>query len=63
MGDRVYLISEGGTAIIVAAKRQYEELGRAELGEKCVTSPAFADGRIYIRAEKHLFCIGRDDSP
>ncbi|MDR1959134.1 MAG: PQQ-binding-like beta-propeller repeat protein [Planctomycetaceae bacterium] len=27
------------------------------MGEPVVTSPAFADGRIYIRGKKHLFCI------
>lgn len=29
------------------------------MGEKIFTSPAFADGRFYIRGEKHVFCIGK----
>ena len=28
---------------------EYKELGKCELGEECLASPAFADGRIYIR--------------
>jgi hypothetical protein len=29
-----------------------------ELGETAGTTPAFADGRIYIRGENNLYCIG-----
>jgi len=58
-GDRIYLISQGGLTWIVAAADAYEEIAKAELGENCDTCPAFMDGRIYIRGEKHLFCIGR----
>ena len=57
-GDRVYLLSQTGLMLMVKAGREYEELGRAELGEKCTSSPAFMDGRIYIRGERHLYCIG-----
>ena len=28
------------------------------LGEGIHSSPAFGDGCIYIRGEKHLYCIG-----
>jgi hypothetical protein len=30
-----------------------------ELGENCYASPAISDSRIYLRAEKRLYCIGR----
>ena len=33
-------------------------VGTGQLGEDCVTSPAFQDGRIYIRGKEHLFSIG-----
>jgi outer membrane protein assembly factor BamB len=58
VGDRVYLVTEEGTTILVAAARQFKELGRAELGEKVHASPALLDGRIYMRGMKHLFAIG-----
>ena len=32
-------------------------VGTCQLDEGCVTSPALQDGRLYIRGEKHLFCI------
>ena len=58
-GDRLYLISDSGTTHVVKAARDFEEAGRGELGEAYKgAGPAFHNGRIYIRAEKHLFCIG-----
>jgi outer membrane protein assembly factor BamB len=57
--DKIYLMSEEGVMFIVAAARGYRELGRAELGERANTSPAFMDGRIYIRGKKNLYCIGK----
>lgn len=59
VGDRVYVLSGEGTTILVAAAREFKELGRAELGEHANASPAFMDGRIYIRGKKHLFAIGQ----
>ncbi len=58
VGDRVYLMSEGGVMFIFAADREYKELGRVELGEASNTCPAFMDGRIYIRGRENLYCIG-----
>ncbi len=35
----------------------FKELGKADLGEACDTSPSFAEGRMYIRGKTHLYCI------
>jgi outer membrane protein assembly factor BamB len=56
--DKLYLLSDEGEMIIIEAASEYKEVGRATLGEKSTCCPAFLDGRIYIRGEKHLFCIG-----
>ncbi|WP_063710270.1 PQQ-binding-like beta-propeller repeat protein [Rhodopirellula sp. SWK7] len=59
IGDRVLLIGESGLCWLVAAKREAcETIFEANLGEKCVTSPAIVGGRIFVRGDKHLFCIG-----
>jgi len=57
--DKLYLLSVTGTMFIIQAATQYKELARCELGEKCFASPAFADGRIYIRSTENLFCIAQ----
>ncbi|MCY2930802.1 MAG: PQQ-binding-like beta-propeller repeat protein [Planctomycetota bacterium] len=56
-GRNVYLLAEKGTLIVCQAGGAYKELARSELGEDCHATPAFVDGRIYIRAAKNLYCI------
>jgi outer membrane protein assembly factor BamB len=72
VGERVYLFGEReeedaegervvtARAWIVEPRRDgCEIIGSADLDEGCVTSPAFQDGRFYLRGRKHLFCIGK----
>ena len=57
---RLYLFSEEGKAWVVKPSRDgCERLSASDLGEGCVTSPAFQNGRIYIRGTQHLFCLGK----
>ncbi|QDV41798.1 outer membrane biogenesis protein BamB [Stieleria neptunia] len=59
VGDRVYLFSRDGAAWVVEPTREgCKRISESQLGEDCVTSPAFRDGRIFIRGNEHLFCIG-----
>lgn len=58
VGDRVYLLGESGECLVVAAAREYEQLGAGSLGEAVQSCPSFAHGRMYVRSEGHLFCIG-----
>ena len=58
IGDRLYLLAEDGATLIISAGSEYKEIRQNQLGEKCYASPAFQDGRIYIRAEDNLYAIG-----
>jgi len=60
VGDKLYLLTEKGVMIIAEVLPKYKELARCELGEKCCASPAFVDGRIYIRGVENLYCIGKE---
>ncbi len=57
-GNTLYLLSEKGTMLLLETGPEYKEIRRNELGEKCYASPAFQEGRMYIRAEKNLYAIG-----
>jgi outer membrane protein assembly factor BamB len=57
VGDKLYLLDNDGVMFIISAGRTFEEISRAELGEPSSCSPAFVSGRIYIRGNKHIFCI------
>jgi outer membrane protein assembly factor BamB len=58
-GDRIYLFSDKSTVVQVQAGNEFKELARCEMGEEFLSSPSFADGRLYIRGKKTLFCIGQ----
>lgn len=75
VGSRIYLFGEvekegevdeegrpakNGKLWVVEFNREEGQItAESELGEGCVSSPAFQDGRMYIRGKKHLFCIGQ----
>jgi len=61
VGNNLYLLSEKGIMFIAEAESEYKELAKCELDEKCHASPAFADGRIYIRGVENLYCIGNSN--
>ncbi len=57
-GGKLYVLSSDGVMHISEVGPEYKELTQSELGEKCHASPAFVDGRIYIRGLQNLYCIG-----
>lgn len=59
VGEKVYLIDSRGGLLVIAAGPQFKVLARGSLGENCFASPAFADGRIYLRTSKTLYCLGK----
>ncbi len=61
VGDKLYLLDQDGTMHIAEYKPEYKELTKCKLGEKCHASPAFVDGRIYIRGKENLYCIGSSE--
>lgn len=60
VGESVYLIDMLGSMYVFKADKEFQLISRSELGENAVTIPAFKQDRIYIRGEKHLFCIGTE---
>jgi outer membrane protein assembly factor BamB len=58
VGERIYVIDLAGVVHIFGAAAEYEEIGTVALGEPVYATPAFTDGRIYIRGDKTLYCIG-----
>jgi outer membrane protein assembly factor BamB len=55
---KILMTSEDGDTFILKSGPKHEVLGTNSLGEAVYASPAIADGRIYIRGEKHLYAIG-----
>ena len=55
---KILMTSEDGDTFMVKAGPKHEVLGTNSVGEPVYASPAIADGRIFIRGEKNLYCIG-----
>lgn len=54
----VYFLADDGTTTIVEAGPTFRVISRNLLGEKCQASIAVSNGRLFIRTEKNLYCIG-----
>jgi len=58
-GKLLYLVGdEGKSWVVELGAKEPKEVGTGELGENCVASPVFHENRIYLRAQKHLYCLG-----
>jgi outer membrane protein assembly factor BamB len=55
---KVWVFDTGGKAYIFESGSEPKLISSPELGEKVFATPVFADGRVYIRGVKHLYCIG-----
>jgi outer membrane protein assembly factor BamB len=59
-GDgKVYLVSEDGETIVVAAGRTPKVLARNRLDARQLASPAIAGGRLFIRSDDAVYAIGK----
>jgi outer membrane protein assembly factor BamB len=58
-GGNVFWLSDEGTCYVVKAGEKFELVAKNELNEACNAAPAISDGQIFIRTDKHLWCIGQ----
>lgn len=57
---RLYCTSRDGEVVVLAAARDFEELGRVDLGEPSNSTPAVADGVMYLRTKSRIMALGAD---
>lgn len=55
---KVYVLNEAGQTTVWKAGAEVELLGTNDLGERAMGTPAISGGRIFIRTDKTLFCVG-----
>jgi outer membrane protein assembly factor BamB len=55
---KILMTSEDGDTFVIKAGPKHEILGTNTVSEPVYASPAIADGNIFIRGEKTLYCIG-----
>ena len=59
VGNRLVALAEDGNLVIVEATPEaYKEIARTQaFHDKCWTTPAFADGKIYVRSISQGICF------
>jgi outer membrane protein assembly factor BamB len=57
---KLYYLSRSGTTYVLKAGPKYELLATNELSDRSSfdASLAVSDGRIYIRSNRFLYCVG-----
>lgn len=61
LGDnKIYLAGENGTIVVLKNSVNYEEVARNDMGESILSTPAIADGRIFVRTRTKLFCVSTE---
>ena len=55
---KLYAAREDGTVFVAKIDGGFEVLSENKMGEPVIASPVPVGGRLLIRGEKHLFCIG-----
>jgi outer membrane protein assembly factor BamB len=56
--NKILMTSEDGDTFVIKAGPKHEILATNSVNEPVYASPAVADGNIFIRGEKTLYCIG-----
>jgi outer membrane protein assembly factor BamB len=58
-GERIYILNQSGDTVVLRAAPRFEVLAVNAIGNELTNaSHAVADGDIFIRTHKHLWCIG-----
>ncbi len=58
-GGHVYLTDREGTTVVIKDADQLEVVASNSVGETVDATPAPVDNELFIRGEKHLFCISK----
>jgi outer membrane protein assembly factor BamB len=60
---KLLFVLESGDTVVLQPGGQFKEVGRNTLsdGTKFRASPAVADGRLYLRSQTHVYCIGEKE--
>ena len=58
VNNDLFFLSEAGNVFVLAAQQQYQLLAKNKLDDYFVSTPAVANGRMFLRGEEYLWCIG-----
>jgi outer membrane protein assembly factor BamB len=59
VGGKVYVTNEEGQTVVIQTGDKPKVLARNELKDTILATPAVADGALYFRSDRYLYCIAR----
>jgi outer membrane protein assembly factor BamB len=57
-GDKLYITRENGSIFVIQLGDTPTIIAHNNLGEQICATPVPVEGRLLIRSDKHLFCVG-----
>jgi hypothetical protein len=60
---KIYITSEDGVTTVLKAGPNFEVLAENSIDEYVLSSVAVSEGQIFLRGDKHLYCIGKRSKP
>ena len=57
-GGKLYAPREDGVILVADVTDGFKFLAESDMGERVIASPVAVAIRLFIRGEKHLFCLG-----
>lgn len=54
---RIYIVGRGGTTVVIKNDKTFKVLATNKLNDGIDASPAIAGNQLFLRGEKHLYCI------
>ena len=58
-GGKLYVTDQRGTThVFLPNPKKFERIASNDLSERSNSTPAISDGEIFIKTDKHLYCIG-----
>ncbi len=59
VNEHIYCLADDGHTFVLKGGDTFDIVATNALGEECHATPAIADGQLFIRSTRHLWCIGR----
>jgi hypothetical protein len=59
-GGYVYLTDRSGTIVVIEDAPVLKVIATNDMSEGVDATPAFAGNDLFIRGERHLFCVSRE---
>ena len=54
----VYMPNDEGVITVIKPGPKFEAIAKNSIGERMNASPAISNGKIYLRGDQHIYCIG-----